>query len=481
MASGLQRVSRRIGIDPRAVLGLVVLVGGFLVWALTFTNTIPKLFQSSSKTVHADFASVEAIVPNDPVRINGVQVGTVGSVSVDPGARGSTLTLNLDSSAGNIYNDASASVRWRTALGANDSVTLDPGTPAAGSLGSRTIPQSQTSNQVELDQITQTLHDGARTGAQTMLKQLGPAFSNQLAPAATFSALAQVAPSVAAGVGAVRGVRPDADLRNLVVKAGRAAQALDVGQSASDTQQFVQSAAATLAITGANAANIRAILANANVAMPHIVKTAAGVDHALYLLDPLVAKLNPVAPSVAPTLAQLHPTVVDLNTLLNDATPLLHTLRPTVHSLADTATIGVPVIDQLSPALQQVDTQILPALDKVSPESKHTVYQMIGPTLAGTDGLAAGFDGNGNFARLVGSASENVVDSGLVPCRLNFAPGAQLLTCQTVMQILGQFFTPPTSGSAKHLNIPALTALKSQYPAIAAHILKGIPALGGSK
>jgi hypothetical protein len=26
-----------------------------------------------------------------------------------------------------------------------------------------------------------------------------------------------------------------------------------------------------------------------------------------------------------------------------------------------------------------------------------------------------------------------------------------------------------------------LTALKSQYPTIAAHILKGIPALGGSK
>ena len=220
----LDRVARRIGLDPLALLGLVVLVGGTVVWVLTFTNTIPKLFSGASTTVvKADFATTEDVVPNDPVRIKGVQVGTVSGVTLDPAGRGATVAMDVNSSDGPIYNNASAAIYWRTALGANDAISIDPGTVGAGRLGSRPIPQSQTSDQVELDEITRTFHDGARTGLQTIFKQLGPAFSNHTAPAATFSTLAQVAPTAAAGIGALRGVETDTDLKNLVVQAARAA------------------------------------------------------------------------------------------------------------------------------------------------------------------------------------------------------------------------------------------------------------------
>ncbi len=446
----LDRISRRIGLDPLALLGLLVLVGGTLVWVLTFTNTIPKLFSGASTTVvKADFASAEDVVPNDPVRVKGVQVGTVSGVTLDPAGRGATVAMDVNSSDGPIYNNASAAVQWRTALGANDAVSLDPGSPGAGRLGSRAIPQSQTSDQVELDEITRTFHDGARTGLQTTFKQLGPAFSDHAAPAATFSTLAQVAPTAATGLGALRGVQTDTDLKNLVVQAGRAAQALDVGQRGAYTQQFVQSAAATLAITGGERSNISAILADANTAFPDVTATAPRIDHALSLLDPLVAKLEPVAPSVAPTLADLHPALSDLNTLLNDAPPLLHSLRPTVSSLASTARTGVPVIDALSPALRQVDTQILPSLTKVDPETKHTVYQMIGPLLAGTDSLAGAFDSNSHVARLDVSANTNLLGGDLLPCNLNFTPGAQLVTCQNLLSILDEYLSPAKSAASR--------------------------------
>jgi ABC-type transporter Mla subunit MlaD len=438
--SRVQSIFRRLGLDPRAASGVIVLVAGTLLWALTFTNTIPKLFQGSTKTVKTDFASAEDIVPNDPVRINGVQVGTVGAVTPDPGSRGAMIDLELGSSAGPIYKNASASLRWRTALGANDAITLNPGTPDSGLLRSGTIPQSQTSDQIELDEITRTLHAGAVTGVQTMLGQLGPAFSNHLAPAATFSTLAQVAPSVATGVGALRGVATDTDLKNLVVQASQAAHALDVGQSASYTQQFVQSAATTLGITGANAANIRAILADAVDVLPRVTSTAANVDHTLYLADPLVAKLMPTAPSVAPTLAKLHPTVVNLDTLLHDATPLLHTLRPTVKSLAATAQNGVPVIDQLAPVLKQVDAQILPGLNTVSPETKRTVYEMIGASVAALAGEATTYDQNGHNSRLTGSVSTHVLD--VAPCKIDFTSPSQIVTCETLLALLQQIFTP---------------------------------------
>jgi ABC-type transporter Mla subunit MlaD len=453
----LDRIARRIGVNPLALLGLAVLVGGTLVWVLTFTNTIPKLFAPSARTVKADFATIEDVVANDPVRIDGVQVGTVGGVSVDPGGRGATVSMDLDGSAGPIYNDASASIRWRTALGANDAISLDPGTPGAGSL-SREIPQSHTSDQIELDEITRTFHDGARTGLQTTFKQLGPAFSDHLAPKATFGTLAGVAPTVATGIGALRGVQADTDLKNLVVQAGRAAQSLDVGSRASYTQQFVQSAAGTLAITGGERSNISAILADAKVALPDATATAPRIDHALSLLDPLIAKLDPVAPSVAPTLAHLHPAVNDLNALLSEAPPLLHSLRPTVNSLAATARTGVPVIDSLSPALKQVDTQVLPSLTKVDPETKHTVYQMIGPLLAGTDSLAAGFDSNSHVARLDVSANSNVFGGDLLPCNLNFTAGAQLITCQSLVSVLQQYLSP-THAAASRAPASAFSAL----------------------
>src|SRR5438105_4944117 len=137
----MDNFAKRLGLDPRAFLGVVVLVAGTLMWVLAFTGGFSSLFSSSSKTIKADFASVEDIVPNDPVRINGVQVGRVSSVSPDPGGRGATLTMELDNTAGKIYKDASASILWRTALGANEAVALTPGTSAAGELGG-TIPQS---------------------------------------------------------------------------------------------------------------------------------------------------------------------------------------------------------------------------------------------------------------------------------------------------------------------------------------------------
>jgi phospholipid/cholesterol/gamma-HCH transport system substrate-binding protein len=453
-----------------------VLVGGLLLWTLTFTGAIPKLFQGGNHVVKADFASIQDIVPNDPVRVHGVDVGHVADSTPDPGGRSAMLTLELGSGAPPIYSDATASIRWRTALGANEAVTIDPGTPSAGLLGQRTIPLSQTSDQVELDQITRSVHGGAQSGVRTMLQQLGPAFSNHTAPAATFNTLARVAPVVTTGIGAARGLIRDTDLKDLVKQAGEAANALNVGASASYTKQFAEAAATTLAATSASQADIRATIADAGAVLPHAARTLSGVDHALYLLDPLVAKLDPVAPTVAPTVAQLHPTLVHLNTLLHDAKPLLHTLRPAVDSLAGAARVGVPVINALAPSLARLDQQILPGLDWVSPESKHATYQMIGGIFVGfTDGgLGTGFNQDGFYGRLLGSGSQNSV-TDFLPCKLEFsgATPADFLACETLMAALNQYLTP-----GANLLGPFVRRLEAQHPQFAQRLLKGVTKLG---
>jgi phospholipid/cholesterol/gamma-HCH transport system substrate-binding protein len=471
----LERAAGRIGIDPRALLGLSVLIVGTLVWALMFTGAIPALFGGSSTTVRADFASVGGVVKNDPVRVGGVTVGRVSSVTLDPGARGTTLELSLDGTAGQIYNDASAAVRWRTVLGANYSVALTPGTPGAGSLGSRTVPQSQTSDQVEVDEITRSFRDGAQAGFRTMLQELPKAFADRQAPAATFKALADVAPVAAAGVGAVRGQQPDADLRNLVRLTGQAANALDAPSNG--TQRFIQDAGTLLQVTAASQADIKATLSSAANVLPRANSTLASVDQTLGLADPLVSKLLPPAPSVAPTLSALHPTLNDTNTLLNDATPLLRSLRPTVSSLATTASVGVPTLRDVQTGLASLDKQILPALDRVSPESKKPTYVMIGGLGAEIDGLAAGFDRNGYFARLTGSGSSNVLDTS--PCKLNFgqANSANFLTCISIMAALQEFLNPKSNVLGQALRTVSSALKASPDTARKSGFLQALPTL----
>ncbi|MHB8695664.1 MAG: MlaD family protein [Solirubrobacteraceae bacterium] len=434
----------RLGINPKAFVGLFVLIGGTLLWIVAFTGGLSTLFSSSTSTVRADFASVENIVPNDPVRIHGVQVGTVSSVTPDPGGRGATLTMDIDTSDP-IYANASASILWRTALGANDAVALDPGTRSAGLLGGRTIPQSQNSNQVELDQITQAIHGGAQTGIQTMLQQLSPAFSQHPALARDLTTLAQIAPVAAVGIGAIRGQAPDTDLQNLVKNAGRAAQAITVGTGASTTRQFVASAASTTGATAAQSGALRAgIQQLIGVFKPIATVHFADLNIVLNKLDPLLPGLTANAPKIGPTLSQLHPAISNLHTLLSDATPLLRRLSPTVDSLAATAQVGVPVINQISPSFQRLHNTILPGLDQTTAETRgHPAYTLIGPTVVSLGTLASFFNHDGNMANLTAGLGEGQSNQTL-PCQNDFS-GTDFLVCQSLSTTLGELFTGGTS------------------------------------
>jgi phospholipid/cholesterol/gamma-HCH transport system substrate-binding protein len=453
----LVRIAARTRIDRRALLGLVALVCGTLAWVLAFTGGLTSLFSGHTTTVTADFTSIEDIVPNDPVRINGVQVGTVAGERADPDGRGATLTMNI-SYSGPLYADASASILWRTALGANDAIAIDPGTRSAGPLGSRTIPRSRDSNQVELDQITQVFHGGAQSGIRTMLQQLAPALSAHPALARDLGTLAQVAPAATAGIGALRGEVQDTDLRDLVSDAGRAAEALSVGTGASQTRELVQTAASTLSALGAEPAALRATIADADVVLPHLAHTTHAVDETLYRVDPLIANLTPKVSRLAPALVALHPAVRDARTLLSDATPLLHRLRPTIDALVNSADAGVPVISAISPSLSRLGNTILPGLaEKGVEDGPHAPYELIGPVLTDLGGLAGYFDSDGHVAQLTLGLSDPQ-SVGLLPCTEDFS-GKDFLVCDSLSTALGTVLGGGTSLLQSLLKRPGAAAI----------------------
>lgn len=433
----LEPLANRLGIDQRALVGLVVLAGGTLLWVFAFVGGgFHSPIGQSKTTVKASFASIEHIVHNDPVRVNGVLVGRVSKAEQNPGGRGGTLTFEVDKSAGTIHKDAGASIVWRTVLGANEAVALDPGTPSSGPLGDATIPQSQTSNQVELDEVTQAVHGGAQPGVRTMLQQLGPAFSAHPALAHALSTLTQVAPSAKTGIGALRGEVRDVDLRNLVRNAGAAARALDVGTGGERTRRFVEGAAKTL--TAPDMADLRTAIVRAARALHPSQVMFAHLDRILYRLDPLLPKLLRQAPRVAPTLRSLRPAVAHAHALLADADPLLRKLRPTVHSLERAARAGVPVLDEVAPSLDRLAKDILPGLARVYPEENLPVYKLIGPTIVGLGTLSNFVDQDGELANLT-AGLEEPQSAQLLPCTLDFS-GTNFLVCSTLSDALQSLF-----------------------------------------
>jgi ABC-type transporter Mla subunit MlaD len=318
-------------------------------------------------------------------------------------------------------------------------VYLDRGTPAAGSLGSATIPQSRTSNQVEVEDVVGVFRDGARTGLQAMPGEFGQAFRDAAPPARAFGTLAAISPAVATGVHGLRGQSLDSDLRTMVAASASTVQALDTPTEALRT--LIAAGAATLESTAASQADIRSMIAQGPGTLQSTGVTVRQLDTTLTLADPLIARLSPAAPDVAPTLARLHPTVVGLDQLLHRAVPLLHALRPAVTSLAHAADAGLPLLTGFAPTLYRTGRSILPSMSKIDPETKHSAAEMIGGTFTGVgSGAAAQEDANGHFIRFPVSAGSS---STYLPCQIYYGnpDKKKLAECQTLQQALQTFLT----------------------------------------
>jgi hypothetical protein len=123
----------------------------------------------------------------------------------------------------------------------------------------------------------------------------------------------------------------------------------------------------------------------------------------------------------------------------------LYKLRPAVDSLANTATVGVPLINALSPSLQRLSGKILPGLAQTTPETRgHPAYTLIGGTLVGLGTLANFVNADGGVANLtLGLGAPNAA-GGFLPCQLDFS-GTDLLVCNSLSQTLGTLFTGGTS------------------------------------
>jgi ABC-type transporter Mla subunit MlaD len=311
---------------------------------------------------------------------------------------------------------------------------IDRGEPTSGALRNLTIPQRQTANQVELDQVLTALGPSQRAGMRTILTETPKSLADTQAPARLLSSVARVAPVGTVGVSALRGLQ-SGDLRRLVVNSGRTIDA--VGATDGDLRTFVQSAAVTLQTTADRQQDLRQTIVRAAATEPLATTTLVNLAHTLSLADPLVAKLNVPAPDVAPAARVLRPVLLGANTLLRRAVPLLHSLRPAVSALAVAARVGKPLLDRLAPSLDRVANPILPRLAAVDPGSKHPTYQMLGPTIEGLGAAADQFDPASHMLVFPATLDANPIDES--PCKvfLNNPDATKLISCDALLTLFG--------------------------------------------
>ena len=99
-----------------AFLGFAVLLitGFFLFYVYITLDT--KIFESDEFRVHARFENIDGIVTGSKVKLSGVNIGTVKSISLEPESYYAFITMNFDKKF-SFPDDTEASVQLEGLLG----------------------------------------------------------------------------------------------------------------------------------------------------------------------------------------------------------------------------------------------------------------------------------------------------------------------------------------------------------------------------
>src|SRR5918994_1979141 len=170
--------SSRFTAFQAGLIALIVIVVG--AW-LGFSKDIPFTTPFQVKAV---FENAPPINEGQAVRIAGVDVGQVSEVEPAGGdSPAVVVTMKLKDDALPIHRDAQVKVRPRLFFEGNLFFDIRPGTPSAGALDDGdTIPASQTSAPVQLDQVLGTLQTDTREDLQKLLIGYGDALNGEPKP-----------------------------------------------------------------------------------------------------------------------------------------------------------------------------------------------------------------------------------------------------------------------------------------------------------
>jgi virulence factor Mce-like protein len=424
------------------LLGLVVLV----LYA-GYSRSIPFLGKGGEE-IQARFANATQVQGGTVVRTAGVDVGEVTKVERERGRRGALVTMRInDDQDLDLKSDARAGIRWRTLLGRNMYIDLDPGTPGNGELGADGIPLDRTSIQTEADQAIQTLGPTQRRSVQETIAAFDAGTKEPKEIQAAIDAAGPALKKIRTGVGSLRGTNPG-NLTDLVRETSRTMGALSTADE--DLAGLVENGRVALGVTASRRDSLGSLLDQAPATMDDTRLTLARVRGTLNQLDPTAVDLLPGARALPDAADAARPALRRLDTVLDDAEPTLRALRPAVTRLATTVDPGNTTINALKPTVTRTNDVLLPFLNKKDEDTNLKLSEAIGPFFSVLSSAASGFDANGFMMNFQTAPSERTFQT--LPCTTYLTdpdvPADKKFQCQALGDIVkalsGQPLPPAT-------------------------------------
>ncbi len=415
----MRRLRRRGGISTFAagVIGIVVIV---VITYLVFTKFANPF--TTRYTVHATFSSANGLRPDSLVRIAGVNVGKVTSISAAPGCKlsrpaqsqctAANVTIDIDKRGLPLHTDATFAIRPRTFLEGNFFVDVSPGTPSAPTArNGHTFPVQQGVVPVQVDQVLTSLQADTRRNLQTLLaqygtavKQGGPSYNASIQywlPAYKYSSI--VARNAL-------GIKPH-DLSQWIAAQGKVAAALN------SNPQNLKSLITDFNTTANAFARQNVALRNAVAELPRTLAAATpalnAVNAALPPVTALARALIPGVKSAGPAINASLPFITQLRLLVapSELGGLASDLAVTVPALARLTANTIPLMrDGVRPASSCLATVVYPWSQLTVNDAHFNASNGFPPRkvfveavdyLPGLAGESRNFDANGAYIRVL--------------------------------------------------------------------------------
>lgn len=401
--------------------GLIAVVVIAVVTFLAFTKDVPF---TKPYELKARFENAPPIQKNQAVRIAGVDVGKVSKVEpVGGDSPAITVTMKLKDEALPIHEDARIKVRPRIFFEGNLFFDVHPGTPGAPEVGSGyTIPASQTSAPVQIDQVLGTLKADTREDLRKLLIGYGNALNAEPRPGEDAdqdkdtrgeTAAEALNDSLAYSPGALRG--------------GAVVNDAFLGTEAHDLSKLIAGQQRIFAALSTNESTLKDLITNFNITMRALASEQDDLRRTINLLprvleaaNPALDSLNAAFPSTRAWALEMIPGVRETPATIDAAFPWI---RQTRALLRPSELQGL--VDELQPAVGdfaeftggQVD--FLPVLDLfnrcqlevVLPTGETRIedgplssglrnYEEFFQSLVSLSGESGNFDGNGSYVRV---------------------------------------------------------------------------------
>lgn len=433
---------------PRDIRNGLIAAALLLFLLTTAIGRRVPFWPHSGKVVSAEFASGINLTKTTPVRVNGVDVGMVESVAGKSDGRGVIVKMRLNKHNVKLHDDASAAVHYRTLLGLNVSVDLNPGSPTGPALGDRPIPLSHTRVQPEVDEVLRPLDATGRRTLQTTVDEFGKGFADTKAVGAATQQMAAGLGALARGLPPLRGERPGVDLPALVKSTSRAMGALSRSEVA--LGGLIDHADMTLAVTAARGGDIASTLQAAPEALTSTSVTMKRLDTTLDRLHPVAQKLLPGAGELDSSLTATGLALDQLAPLLRDARPSFVDLSSATRVLRDrVAHQGTTLVTRLIPFFDGLDTKIIPFLNAKDSDTRMPNYQSIGPTIAHVDAIGTPWDANGHAVQFGPAPKLDSIQGADCKTSLSDPTVSKILDCRAVLDVVAKLLGQRTTSARK--------------------------------